>query len=111
MKMISQIVIVILAVALVAGVTYLIVTQTDSSTSVTSDRRAFDGERQGRGNGTGPGNGRGLRGGESEGGTSSLAWLEVLKNVLIMAVAIILISLIKPVLSRKSKPKPKLVNG
>jgi len=106
MKIISQILIVILAVALVAGATYLIVTQTGSSTSVSSDRPAIDGG--GQGTGTGPGNGQGMRGGEGEGGGSSLAWLEVLKNVGIVAAATVLITLIKLILNRK--PRPQLVS-
>jgi hypothetical protein len=109
MKILSQILIVILAVALVAGATYLIVTQTGSSTSVSSDRPAIDGGGQGQGNGTGPGNGQGMRGGGGEGGGSSQAWLEVLKNVGIVAVATVLITLIKRILGRK--PRPQLVNG
>ncbi len=109
MKILSQILIVILAVVLVAGATYLIVTQTGSSTAITSDRPAFDGGGQGQGNGTGPGNGQGMHGGGDEGGGSSQAWLEVLKNVGIVAAATVLITLIKLVLSRK--PKTQLVDG
>lgn len=109
MKIISQILIVILAVALVAGATYLIVTQTGTSTALTTDRPAFDAGGQGQGSGSGPGNGQGMRGGEGEGGGASQAWLEVLKNVGIFAAATVLFTLIKLVLSRK--PKIQLTNG
>lgn len=102
LKILSQILIVILAVGLVAGATYLIVDQTGTSTAFSADRSAFDGS------GHGLGNGQGLHGGERAEGSSSIAWLDVLKNVTIVAIFTTVIGLVRLILKRK--PKLQLVN-
>ncbi len=101
-RLLSQILIVILAVGLVAGATYLIVNQTANSTSFSTDRPAFDGS------GLGPGDSQGLRGGEGAEGGSSIAWLDVLKNVTIVAIFTTVIGLVRLILKRK--PRLQLVD-
>lgn len=109
MKILSQILIVILAVALVAGATFLIVNQTGSVSTLSADQPAFDGAGRGPGNGTGPGIGEGLRGEGGEQGGSSLAWQGVLKNVGIIAAFTVLVSLVRLVFRRK--PQLQQMNG
>lgn len=109
MKILSQILIVILAVALVAGVTFLIVNQTGSGSTLSADQPAFDGAGRGPGNGTGPGNGERLRGEEGEQGGFSLAWQDVLKNVGIFAAFTVLVSLVRLIFRRK--PQLQQMNG
>jgi hypothetical protein len=106
LKILSQILIVILAVGLVAGATYLLVNQTSNSTSFSSDRPALDASGTGPGNGIGPGDGGGMRGSEGERAGSSQAWLEVLKNVGIVAGATTLIALIRLMVRRKPNLHP-----
>ncbi len=112
LKILSQILIVLLAIGLVAGATYLIVTQTGSATAVNSDRPAFDGNTanfQFQGNHNGPGQGLGQGDGPhgAEGGSSSQAWMNLLKNLGLIAAATVLFALLKLVFSRK--PKTQLV--
>jgi hypothetical protein len=102
-KILSQIHIVILAVGLVAGATYLIVQQsTNSFASLTTDRPAIND----LGNGTGLHNGQGLGGGprgDEMVGDSSQSWLDVAKNVSIVAVVTVLLALVKLVFTKKQK--------
>ncbi len=109
-KILSQILIVILAVGLVAAATYLIVEQPGSSISDGMNQMSFDGQGKGTGlhNGQGPqGSGEGFRGVES-GGSSIQGWLDMFKNVSIITSAVVLIALIKLMIRRKNKIQPQV---
>lgn len=111
-KIISQILIVLLAIALVAGATYLIVQQTSATFSVPSDQPTFsgDGPQNGTGLHNGQGLGRGMRG-EGGGEGSSGAWLDLLKNIGIVAAAAVLVTMIKWIFTRRPKIQPQITGN
>ncbi len=102
MKIIGRILILLLAAAVVSGVTYAI-SQTAAARSVTGGRGGFGGEFHGDpnqvpgnfgGRGAGQGNfqggfGRGLRGGEFERGFGAVSLVVVLRNLTIMVGVIV----------------------
>ncbi|MFN8596279.1 MAG: hypothetical protein U0559_08870 [Anaerolineae bacterium] len=104
MKLIGRILILLVAAAVVIGVTYAI-SQTTAARSVVGGRGGFGGDPNhapgnfgGRGNGQGNFQGgfdRGPRGGDFERGFGGVSWVVVLRNLGLMAGVILMVQLVR----------------
>jgi hypothetical protein len=110
LKIIGRILIILLVTAVIGTAIYFIATGTSQTSTTTLNDAGFTHQPQGGGgNGLRDGSGS-SRGGGDEAVPASQAWLDLLKDVLIIAIATLVVVLLRVAFRRKRIARPTAVS-